>query len=78
MKSAERHWIVKGTSKFNQHRYFRNVLTLKWNPENVLHWGDVMFFGSTGNKSLWIPSRLLEIRFDQGRLLKILTTDIKK
>lgn len=37
--AAKRHWTVKGTTELNQPRYFWDVLTLKWNSENVLHYG---------------------------------------
>lgn len=67
MTAAERHGIVKGTAELNQPRYFRDVLTLKWKSKNVLHWGRGYAFVSTGNERLWIPSRLIDTRFDWGR-----------
>ena len=62
--APERFWIVEGTAELNQLIYFRDVLTLKWKPEYVLCWGRGYAFVSTGNKKLWIPSKLIEIRFD--------------
>ncbi|CAO2624477.1 hypothetical protein LEMLEM_LOCUS18398 [Lemmus lemmus] len=35
-------------------------------------------FVSTDGKRLWFHSREIDIRFDWGRSLKILATDIKK
>lgn len=64
MTIAERHWTVKGTAELNQSRYFRGVLTLKWNSVNILLWGRGLF--PTENKRLWIPSSLMNIRFDWG------------
>lgn len=62
--APERHWIVEGTAEFNQFIYFRDILASKWKPECVLCWGRGYAFVSTGNKKLWISSKLIEIRFD--------------
>ena len=43
--------------------------TSEWKPKNMLNWETGFAFVSTGNKKLWIPSNLMEIKFDQGRLL---------
>lgn len=67
---AERDGIVRGTTELNHCRYFKNALTLKWKSENVQLWGRGYAFVSTETERLWIPSRLLEIRFDLGRHLK--------
>ena len=67
MVTAERHGIVKGTAGLNQPNYFKDVLTLKWNLENVLHWERGYAFDSIGNEKLWIPSKLIDTRFDWGR-----------
>lgn len=66
---------MKGTAEVSQPKNFKNALPLTWNSKNVLLWG--RGFVSWGNKGLWIHSRLVEIRFDRGRSLKILDTDIK-
>ena len=76
--AAERHWIVEKTAELSQPVYFRDVLTSEWKSGNVLHWGRGYIFISTGNEKLQIPSKLIKIRFYQGDLLKILTTNIKK
>ena len=34
---------------------------------NILHWGRDYFFVYIGNKVLWIPSKLMKIRFDWAR-----------
>ena len=59
---------MKETAELNQPRYFRDVLTSEWKLENVLHWGRGYAFVSTGNEKLWIPSKLIKIEFDQGRV----------
>ena len=64
--------IVKGTAEWNQPRYLRNGLTLKWNSRTVVALGERLCFRSCGNKSLWIPSRLTKIGFDQRRPAKYL------
>ena len=38
--------------------------------------GESCAFGSTGNEKLWIPSKLREIRLDQGKPPGILATDL--
>ena len=64
--AAERHWIMK-TAKLNRAIYFKNILTSKWKLDNMSCCGRGYAFVSMGNKNLWIPSRLVEIRFDRGR-----------
>ena len=78
MTVGERHQTIKETAQLNQPRYFRDVLSLKWDSKNLLHWGRGNAFVFTGNKRLCIPSRLIKIRLGQGDLLRILTTDGKK
>ena len=63
MTAVERLRSVKGTAELKQSTYFSNVLTLKGSSEYALHWGRVYAFVSTGNKRLWIPSKLRETRF---------------
>lgn len=61
--------------------YFRDALDSEWKfkMKNVLCWGRGCAFVSTGNKKLWIPSKLIEIRFSgEDPPRKILATDIKK
>lgn len=48
--AAKRHGIVKGNAELKQSRYFRDVLILKQNSEDVLHWGRGYAFVSTGNE----------------------------
>lgn len=42
MAATERHGIIKGTAELNQPRYFRDVLTLKWNSEMYCVGGEAM------------------------------------
>lgn len=70
--------IVKGTVELKQLRYFMDVLTLKWNSENMLHWGRVCALVSIRNKRLWILFRLIETRFDWRRPHENIATEIKK
>lgn len=65
--AAERYWTVGKTTELNQSICFKNVLTSEWKSENVLYQGRGYTFTFTGNKELWIPSKLIKIRFDQGR-----------
>ena len=46
---------------------FKDVLTIEQTSDNVLHWGRAFAFVSTGNEKLWIPSKLIEIRFGHGK-----------
>ena len=55
--------------EFNQLIYFKDVLTSEWKPGHVLHWGRGFAFVSTGEEKLWIPSKLIEIGFEQERPL---------
>ena len=69
MAAAERYWIMKGTDKLNQSIYVRDskiFLDSEWKSGNVLPWGRGCTFVFTGNKKLWILSKLIKIRFDQG------------
>ena len=50
--------------EFSLPRYFRNFLTLKWKSENILCWGKGYIFVSTGNERPWIPSKLIQTRFN--------------
>ena len=69
MTAAERHGIIeKHSTELNQPVYFKDVLTSEWKPEYVLHWGKGFPFISIEEK-LWIPSRLMKIRFEQERML---------
>lgn len=56
----------------------RDVLAFEWKLGNVLHWGRGYAFVPTENKKLWLSSKLIEIKFDWGGLMKILPIDIKK
>jgi hypothetical protein len=40
------------------------VLTSGWKEGNRLHWGRGSVFVSLGEEKLWIPSKLIKIRFD--------------
>ena len=55
--------ITEKSAELNQPLYFKDVLTSEWKPERVLHWGRGFTFVSTGEEKLWIPSRLVKIRF---------------
>ena len=78
MTAAKRLGIVRGTDEWNQHRYFRNSIILKWKTENVILCGRGFAFVSTRNERLWVHSKLIEIRFGQARPSEILSKDIKK
>lgn len=68
MTDAERHGIVKGTGELNQPRHFRDALNLKWNSKKCFALGKSFSFYFHRKKRLWIHSRLIEIRFDQGKV----------
>lgn len=53
------------TSELNQPVYFKDVMTSVWKPGYVLHWGRGYAFVSTGEKKLWVPSKLMKIRSEQ-------------
>lgn len=57
----------KRTPEINQPGYSTYVLTLKQNSKYALLWGRRFACISTGNERLWLPSGLIQIRFDQGR-----------
>ncbi|KAL6030444.1 hypothetical protein STEG23_025180 [Scotinomys teguina] len=63
--AAERHWIIEKTAELNQPIYFKDVLTSEWKPGYVLRWGRGFAFISTGEDKLWIPSKLIKVRFEQ-------------
>ena len=71
--AAKRPGIEKGTVEMNQCTYFRKALTLKKLKDVFVKWKSKMLwrssfaFVSTGNKRLWIHSRLICTWFDQGR-----------
>ena len=51
-------------AELNQPIYFKDLLTSEWKAENVLNWERGVVFVSTGKEKLWIPSKLMKIRFD--------------
>ena len=53
----------------NQLVHFKDVLMSEWKPGHVLCWGRGFAFVTTGERKLWIPSKLLKIRFEQETLL---------
>ena len=44
--------------------YMKDILTSEWKMGNVLHWGRGYAYLSTGKEKLWVPSKLIKIRFD--------------
>ena len=67
--AAERHWIMEKTSELNQPVYFKDVLTSQWRPGDVLRWGRGFALVSTGEEKLWIPSKLIKVRFEEEKPL---------
>lgn len=47
---------------------YKDVLILEWKLAKVLHWGHGFACIYTGNKKLWIPSKLAKIRIGQENL----------
>ncbi|KAL6038953.1 hypothetical protein STEG23_010042 [Scotinomys teguina] len=66
---AERHWTTDKTSELNQPVYFKDVLSSEWKPGYVLRWGRGFAFVSAGEEKLWIPTKLIKIRFEQEKPL---------
>lgn len=62
--------LVKKTDELNQFIYFKNVLTTEWKSEYLLYWWRGYDIVSTENKNVMVSSKSMEIRFDQGDLLK--------
>ncbi|KAL6092360.1 hypothetical protein STEG23_021666 [Scotinomys teguina] len=67
--AAERHWTTDKTSELNQPVYFKDVLSSEWKPGYVLRWGRGFAFVSAGEEKLWIPTKLIKIRFEQEKPL---------
>ncbi|KAL6070467.1 hypothetical protein STEG23_006054, partial [Scotinomys teguina] len=65
--AAERHWTTDKTSELNQPVYFKDVLSSEWKPGYVLRWGRGFAFVSAGEEKLWIPTKLIKIRFEQEK-----------
>ncbi|CAO2640481.1 Gag-Pro-Pol polyprotein [Lemmus lemmus] len=65
---AERYWIMEKSAELNQPVYFKDVLTSQWKPD-VLRWGRGFALISTGEEKLWIPSKLIKIRFEEEKPL---------
>lgn len=66
MTAAERHWIVKGTDKLNQPRYFRDILTLKWKYRKCTVLEERLCFCFYRTQKA-VNSFGIQISFDQGR-----------
>jgi hypothetical protein len=43
------------------------MIATEWRAVNMLCWGGDFAFISTAEKRLWIPSKLIKIRFDKRR-----------
>lgn len=58
--ASERYWTVGKTTELNQ-SIFKECLNFRveWKSENVLHQERGYTFAFTGNKELWIPSKLI-------------------
>ena len=67
--AAEGHWIMEKTSELNQPVYFKDVLTSQWKSGDVLRWGRGFALVSTGEEKLWIPSKLIKVRFEEKKPL---------
>ena len=67
--AAERHWIMEKSAELNQLVYIKDVLTSQWKPGDVLHWGRGFALVSTGEEKLWIPSKLIKVRFEEKKPL---------
>ena len=55
---TERHFIVLA-AKLNQHIYFNDILTLKFESKDMLLWKRDSAFVFTEDENLWIPSILM-------------------
>lgn len=63
-----RHWIIeKKPAKLNLFIYFKDVLILKWNSENVLHWAKRLYLFFQRKKIVINSFILMKIIFDHGR-----------
>ena len=51
--------------ELNQLIHFKDVLTSEMKVGHVLHWRRGFAFASTMKEMLWIPSKLINIRFQQ-------------
>ena len=67
--ATERHWIIEKSTELNQPIYFKDVLTSQWKPGDVLRWGRGFALVSTGEEKLWIPSKLINIQFEEEESL---------
>ena len=67
--AAERHWIMAKSAELNQPIYFKDVLTSQWKPGDVLRWGRGFELVSTGEEILWIPSKFIEVQFEEKKPL---------
>ena len=68
-KAAERHWKIEKSAELNKPIYFKDVLTSQWKPGDVLHWGRGFALVSTGEEKLWMPSKLIKVRFEEKKPL---------
>lgn len=60
-------WMIIMGKKAYHEVVRKYVLILKWKSDNVLWWGWGYAFVSMGSKRLWIPFRLIDIRFAWGK-----------
>ena len=67
--AAERHGIMKKSAELNQLVYFKDVLTLQWKPGDVLLWVRGFALASTREEKLWIPSKLINVWFEEEKPL---------
>lgn len=65
-------------AELNQSIYFIDVLTPEWKQGMCYGGEEVLSYVPTGKERLWVPSKLIKIRYHEGDLLKILATDRKK
>lgn len=66
-KTAQLLKDIGKTTELNQPVYIKDILTSEWNMVNVLCWKRGYAFISTGKEKLWVPSKLIKIRHDEGR-----------
>ena len=55
-------------SELKQLVYFKDMLTSQWKPGDVLYWRRSFVLVSTGEKKLWIPSKLIKILLEEKPL----------
>ena len=60
---------MEKSGELNQPVYFKDVLTSQWKPGYVLRWGRGFALVSTGEEKLWVPPKLIKVRFEEEESL---------